>query len=60
MTPRYEIFENAEGTVIKMNGNPIQFSMVLSDAQIAKYLTSRAEQQASCERTTEQMWLAND
>lgn len=53
---RYAIYENAEGTVIVMDGSPIQFSMVLTDAQLGKYFTSRAEQQASAQRILEQQW----
>jgi hypothetical protein len=49
MTERFKVYENAEGTVIEIDGHPIQFSLILSDEQIGKYLLSRGEQKRSAE-----------
>lgn len=49
MTDKLKVYENAEGTVMEFDGNPIQFSIILSDEQIAKYLTSKAEMKRSAE-----------
>lgn len=60
MTPRFKVYDNEEGTVIEIDGYPIQSSIVFTDVQIAKYLTSRTEREAECKRTTEAMWTLAD